>query len=120
MKILINNLKDNARTLIRRAGYGEHYDARSQETSYARRLGDNVFPKFHAYIAEREGGVEVSLHLDQKQPSYGASHMHSGEYDGPLIEKELQRIRDVFVNTVGVQDEPPPEKKKGFFGRLFG
>jgi len=120
MKILLQNLHDSPRTLIRRAGYGEHYDARSQETSYARRLGDTVFPKFHAYVAERDGGVEVSLHLDQKQPSYGASHMHSGEYDGPLIEKELQRIRDVFVSAGPSQDVPPEEKKKGFFGKLFG
>jgi hypothetical protein len=119
MKIIIHDLKDNPRTLIRRAGYGEHFDHNTGQTSYSRRLGQNIFPKFHVYLAEKDGGVEVSLHLDQKQPSYGVGHMHSGDYDGPNIERELERIRESFVSA------PPPEAeesqpKKGFLGRLFG
>ena len=119
MKIVIQNLKDNARTLIRRAGYSEHYDPRSGETSYSRRLNRNIFPKLHAYLSEHDGGVEVSLHLDQKQPSYGVGHMHSGDYDGPLIERELERIKQSFENAVAPQTDEP-EQKKGFFGKLFG
>jgi hypothetical protein len=119
MKIIIQNLKDNPRTLIRRAGYAEHLDRRSGETSYSRRLGPNVFPKFHVYLNEQFDEVEVALHLDQKQPSYGVGDMHSGDYDGPVIERELERIRDSFVS------EPAPEveetkSKKGLFSKLFG
>jgi len=119
MKTIISNLKDNPRTLIRRAGYSEHYDNRSRETSYARRLGTGVFPKFHVYLSERAGGVEVSIHIDQKQPSYGVGHAHSGDYDGPLIERELERIKQSFENATAPEPEEP-EKKKGFFGKLFG
>ena len=119
MKIILQNLKDNARTLIRRAGYSEHYDTRSQQTSYARRLGTGIFPKFHVYLAEQAGGVEVSIHIDQKQPSYGSGHMHSGDYDGPLIERELERIKQSFENAA-VPEPEEPEQKKGFFGKLFG
>jgi hypothetical protein len=119
MKIILKNLKDNPKTLIRRAGYGEHYDPRSGETSYSRRLDRTIFPKFHVYLNEVPNGVEISLHLDQKQPSYGVGHMHSGDYDGPAVERELERIRQAFESI-----EPPvsPEepKKKGFLGRLFG
>ena len=118
MKIILQNLKDNPRTLIRRAGYSEHFDARSGETSYSRRLDRNIFPKFHVYLSERDGGVEVSLHLDQKQPSYGVGHMHSGDYDGPLIERELERIKTSFENAAVPEPETPV--KKGFFGKLFG
>jgi len=119
MKIVIQNLKDNPRTLIRRAGYSEHYDNKSGETSYSRRLDRNIFPKFHAYLSERDNGVEVSLHLDQKQPSYGVGHMHSGDYDGPLIEREMGRIKQSFESAPAAEDEKPKEKK-GFFGKLFG
>jgi hypothetical protein len=119
MKIVLQNIKDNPRALIRRAGYSEHFDSRSGETSYSRRLDRNVFPKFHAYLSERDGGVEVSLHLDQKQPSYGVGHMHSGDYDGPLIERELERIKQSFENASAPLAEEP-EQKKGFFGKLFG
>lgn len=119
MKIFVQNLKDNSRTLIRRAGYGEHYDNRSQETSFHRRLGTGVFPKFHVYLTDREGGTEVSLHLDQKQASYGVGHMHSGDYEGPLVERELERIKQSFENASAPETEEK-EEKKGFFGRLFG
>ena len=119
MKIILQNLKDNPRTLIRRAGYSEHYDSRSGETSYSRRLDRSIFPKFHAYLDEKDGGVEVSLHIDQKQPSYGVGHMHSGDYDGPLIERELERIKRSF-ETAPAPLPPEPEKKKGLLGRLFG
>jgi len=96
MKIVLTGLNDSPRNLIRRAGYGEHLDRRSGETSYSKRLGPGIFPKFHAYLAERAGGVEVSLHLDQKKPTYGMETVHSGEYEGPLVERELARIREVF------------------------
>jgi len=119
MKIVLQNLKDNPRTLIRRAGYSEHYDNRSQQTSYARRLGTGIFPKFHVYLSEQAGGIEVSIHIDQKQASYGVGHMHSGDYDGPLIERELERIKQSFENTPAPLAEEP-EQKKGFFGKLFG
>ncbi len=119
MKIILRDLKDNPRTLIRRAGYGEHYDSRSGEVSYSRRLGSNVFPKFHVYLSEKEEGAEVSLHLDQKQPSYGVGHMHSGDYEGPVVERELERIRASFENASAPEPEEPP-KKKGFFAKLFG
>ncbi len=119
MKIIIQNLKDNSRTLIRHAGYGEHYDNRTREVSYHRRLGQTVFPNFHVYLKDMANGVEVSLHLDQKQPSYGAGHMHSGDYDGPLIERELERIKTSFENAAAPEVDEP-EEKKGFFSKLFG
>ncbi len=91
-------MSDSPRNLIRRAGYGEHRDARSGETSYSRRLGVHIFPKFHVYLEEKNGGTEISLHLDQKKPSYGLSHMHSGEYDGKVVEREIERIKQMFIS----------------------
>ena len=106
--------------LIRRAGYSEHYDRRSNQVSYARRLTPNIFPKFHVYLADRETTVEVSLHIDQKQPSYGSGHMHAGDYDGPVVEKEMERIQQFFLAQKKDDDEgASPQKKKGFWGRLF-
>ncbi len=119
MKIVIQNLKDNPRMLIRRAGYSEHFDSRSGEMSYSRRLDRSIFPRFHVYLSERDSGVEVSLHLDQKQPSYGVGHMHSGDYEGPVIERELERIKASF-ESAPVPTIPEPGKKKGFFGKIFG
>lgn len=119
MKIMLNksDLALTPEILIRRAGYGEHRDQRSGETSYARRLTSNIFPKFHVYLADRGTGVEISLHIDQKQPSYGVGHMHSGDYDGPVVEREMERIKQVFLTQKNDSDESESnEKKKGFLG----
>ena len=47
-----------------------------------------------------------NLHLDQKKPSYFGhrslgegrlkGHAHSGDYDGPVVEGEAERIKDLL------------------------
>jgi hypothetical protein len=59
--------------------------------------------------------------VDQKQPSYGVGHMHSGDYEGPIVEREMERIKQFFLtHNDGENESGSDEKKKGFFGRLFG
>lgn len=109
-----------ARVIIRRAGYAEHFDRNSGQTSYVRRLASvGFYPRFHAYLKSSEGdSLTISLHIDQKQPSYGAgAHAHSGEYEGPLLERERERI--VSVISLERRDEPPKEKS-GFWSKFFG
>ena len=38
----------------------------------------------------------LTLHLDQKQPSYKGTSMHAGEYSGELVEKEAKRIKEAI------------------------
>ena len=78
---------------MRRLGYSEHINRESGERSFTRRLRGDFYPRYHVYIDERHGGMTVKLHLDQKKPSYAGAHAHSGEYEGPLIEKEIERIK---------------------------
>ncbi len=82
----------NSPVAIRRCGYAQFRDPRSGDFSYTRRLGTGFYPRFHLYVEERDDVIMLNLHLDQKQPSYGAGHMHSGEYDGPAVENEAARI----------------------------
>ncbi len=85
-------LHDHPRNILQRAGYGEHYDPNTNQKSYSLRLGSGRFPCFHCYLKENDTQVTFSLHIDQKQASYEGSHMHSGEYDGKLVEEEIGRI----------------------------
>lgn len=73
---------------MRRCGYGEHH---GKETSYISRIGNDEYPHYHVYVGEKNGGLEINLHLDQKQGSLG-DKMHAGEYSGPLVEQEMARI----------------------------
>lgn len=80
---------------IQRCGYGRIFDRRSGETSYARRLRGDFYPRFHVYINDGGSSWIFNLHLDQKRPSYEGSHAHSGEYDGSTVEKEAERIESL-------------------------
>jgi len=100
MKIKISK-RDNLDIvkLIKRCGYAEFKDRRTGQTSFTHRLGLYFYPRFHLYI-EKETPSEfiLTLHLDQKRPSYPGQRAHSGEYDGKLVEKEVNRIKNYIEN----------------------
>jgi len=114
-------LIDLPRNLIRRAGFAEFRDPNTGETSYVRRLSPSGFyPRFHVYLKDKDGGFVVSLHLDQKKPSYGVGHAHSGEYDGVTVEREAERIRQAIASRAAPSDVEIDEPKRGFLSRFFG
>ena len=119
-------LTDQARNLLRKAGYGEHRGFEAQ-MSYTRRLQSTTFPRYHAYVEDKNGGMQLNLHLDQKEASHQSGRAHSGEYSGPLVERENARIiaairamvsEPPIVETSHVQSSGT--SKGGFFGWLFG
>lgn len=96
-EILLGN--DNIITWMRRFGYApEGKDPATGEMNFVRPLAGMRYPRFHIYctVPSKENKALVSLHLDHKQPSYGGSAAHSGEYKGEYIEKEKERILAVL------------------------
>lgn len=85
------NVSLDSQHLIKRCGYAE-LRRKTGETSYVRRLRGYQFPRFHIYI---EQGF-FNLHLDQKAPIYQGIVAHSGEYDGEVVEKEAERIKQII------------------------
>lgn len=96
MKFTVPKTADAIRARILRCGYHEHRDPHTGKTSYSHRLGSYHYPRFHVYVTEREGDVVLDIHLDQKQPSYAGAHMHSGEYDGDTVEREVERLQSLL------------------------
>jgi len=41
-----------------------------------------------------------NLHLDQKAPIYKGAPAHAGEYDGELVSKEAERIKQILEKNV--------------------
>ena len=116
-------LPDHARNILRRLSYAEQRTRRGQ-ISYTKRAGGDRFPRYHAYVEDRNCGMQVSLHLDQKEASYEGTSAHGGEYTGPLVEREMERIA-MFIKAQS--STPPPtssggakKESKGFWGTLFG
>jgi len=102
MKLLFEGqYKFNPDYMIRRCGYGQIVDGRTGKTSYARRFGYGLYPRFHVYIDKNENNFQVNLHLDQKQASYHGTSAHSGEYDGEKVEEEGKRIQS-YIATMKI------------------
>ena len=93
MKITIENPSTHSRNLLRRAGYALH-QSRDGELSFVRRIHGADYPRFHIYVNKEEPGklIEITLHLDEKKPSYEGYTAHSGQYDGEIIKQEQERI----------------------------
>lgn len=68
------------------------------EYNLVRRLDIDHYPRFHIYLKQAGDRLIFNLHLDQKQPSYEGSHAHSGEYEGPVVETEADRIKEILKN----------------------
>lgn len=78
--------------VLRGIGYVPFFDPNTGEQSFVRRLGTYFYPRFHVYPEIVNGELLVNLHLDQKKASYPGFRKHSGEYDGPTVEAEADRI----------------------------
>lgn len=98
MQITITNPPTHSRNLLRRVGYALQA-GRDREVSYVRRLSGGDYPRFHVYVTREESGVmEITLHLDEKKPSYEGFTAHSGQYEGEIVEQERQRILTTISN----------------------
>jgi hypothetical protein len=97
----------NALEVLRKAGYSYFKDPQSHEESFVLRLTSEFYPRFHLYVIQTNNETTLNLHLDQKKPSYGEETKHSGEYEGPAIEKEMRRI-DGWVQSLSRPPEPKP------------
>lgn len=94
---------------LRHAGYALIPERENGEASFARRLSRDFYPRFHVYfkIEKTTSGVEkfvFNLHLDQKRPGYEGYKRHNAEYDGEVVEQELERLKsfllpEIFINS---------------------
>lgn len=100
MEFIVSDKGETIVTLGRKIGYrpmGEE----NNEYSLVRELEGNKYPRFHIYAKRNDTSDEITfnLHLDQKMPSYEGTHAHSGEYEGDIVEKEAQRIKNILDNS---------------------
>jgi hypothetical protein len=97
MDFEIKNLQKGIVEVARELGYLIIDTRPNNEYNLVRRLTGQNYPRFHIYLRAAGDRFVFSLHLDQKKPSYEGSHAHSGEYDGPLIQDEADRIRQLLA-----------------------
>jgi len=96
MEFQIKDIKENIINVARQIGYVILEAKSPNEYNMVRKLTGNHYPRFHIYVKQRGEYLDFSLHLDQKQPSYESTHAHAGEYEGPVVEQEADRIKEIL------------------------
>jgi len=101
MKTIINGpLKKNIYNLMRDIGYHfQREDNETRATEYSFVRPRHGFPRFHIYAIAQGQDLSINLHLDQKKPVYQGTTAHSGDYDEPVVAREMERIRRLINNT---------------------
>jgi hypothetical protein len=97
MEFTVKNIKDSIVEVARKIGYIIIDSKEYNEYNMVRKLDLDNYPRFHIYLKQAGDRFIFSLHLDQKAPSYKGTHAHSGEYEGPVVETEVDRIKNLLV-----------------------
>ena len=107
MKITINKnqLSIHPEHFLRQTGYALIRDRHTGRDSFVRRLGSYHYPRLHMYVDHNENSYIFNLHLDQKQASYQGSHAHNAEYEGEVVEQEINRLKSELQKYMGEKSE---------------
>ena len=98
MDFIIKNVQENIVGVARMLSYVIIDTKDNGEYNLVRKLDYDNYPRFHAYVTQQGTDFNFSLHLDQKAPIYQGTHAHNGEYFGPVIENEADRIKELLKN----------------------
>jgi hypothetical protein len=118
MEFVVKN-KNSIVDLSRKIGYVIIDTTERGEYNMVRKLHLDNYPRFHVYLKLQNDNYNFSLHLDQKKPVYKpqksvpvadkqydwrrgqdftgeGGHAHNGEYFGPVVEEEADRIKEIL------------------------
>ena len=84
-------LASNILMTMRQLGYSPH-QGRATDSFVRPMSGGSRYPQFHIYV-QSASPLAMTLHLDQRAPTYGHQAAHAGEYEGPVVEAEAARIQ---------------------------
>ena len=99
MDFVIKNLQKSIVAVARETGYVIIDTKPNGEYNLVRRLDRDNYPRFHVYLKQQGIDFIFNLHLDQRKPIYKGVgvHAHNGEYFGPVIETEADRIKSLLA-----------------------
>ena len=99
LEINKNNLTHPVEYFLQRAGYKFILDRRTGKESFVKEMGIGGYPRFHLYLEVNGDKIALNLHLDQKKPLYKGQKAHSGEYEGEIVEREMDRLNGLILNS---------------------
>lgn len=119
-------LAETLRYFLKRAGYKEIFDRKSNKHSWVKPLNrTGRYPRFHCYIVnEKPGSQAIDIHFDSLRPLH-RTEASTSENSGPVLEKEVARIKSLATGglpSIQSADVASPKKeiKKSWFEKIFG
>lgn len=97
MKIVLEDSQINPLNLARKIGYGVPQYSQGNDLNFVKPIRGNAYPRFHIYLEKKGESYVINLHLDQKKPSYRGTHSHNAEYEGEVVEREAERIKNILL-----------------------
>lgn len=107
---------------IRQLGYASFMHPKTGQINFQKRLSQDVYPRFHIYIEEKNAKKSIHLHLDQKKPTYIQGQAHMAEYESEILNQEKEKIEKAIteIEKKSIQEnEKQKNRSEGFFSRLF-
>jgi hypothetical protein len=102
MKIKIDPLKENALSLMRRAGYTFQKNE-GGEQAWIRVFGSSGYPRFHIYSKQEKTSLLIHIHLDHKKHTYGEDTRHHADYgDSAPLQEEVHRLLTSFGESATI------------------
>lgn len=115
--------------VMQRVGYTYHCGTDGRPC-YHRQLNDPEFPRFHAYVVETNGIMEINLHFDAHDiVERKGNHDQQWAYEGGRVGEEMRRISDILEGhkipqvsgTERLEKKERTEKpSKNWFDLFFG
>jgi len=98
MEFIIKKVNPNIHNLMRELGY--HFQREeNKEMAFYKPLSNRDYPRYHVYL-KYDNEMHFNLHLDQKKPVYEGAVAHNGEYNGELVARETERIKNFFEKQI--------------------
>ena len=86
--------------LMEEIGYQSAEFKKEGEFSMSRQLKKgSIYPRFHLYGERLNSHTVLRLHLDRSESWDSQSLDHSREYDGAVVEKEAERIKNIIEKS---------------------
>lgn len=107
---------------IRQLGYASFTHSKTGQINFQKRLSQDLYPRFHIYVDEKNGKKLINLHLDQKKPTYIQGQAHMAEYESEVLRQEKIKIEKAIAEITEKSEQTEKKQKnhkKGFFSSLF-
>ena len=125
-KFIQGSIEISHDNLMKKLGYNLHC-SKEDIHCYHRKLGQEPFPRFHAYLQKSKSGIFIDIHFDQDNLHGQSNHDKEWAYSGGRVDEEIRRITSVLndgnkqriIGSDSLKVKPKKLRRKSLFEILI-